>query len=75
MEEQLYRKMYPSAPTHAVRKKNLRNVGGQSQANAVLAYMDLETTSREVRYDRVVPTDQDLLDAESLLSEVVMHLV
>lgn len=75
VEDQLQRKLYPPSVSHAVRKKNLRNVWGLSQPNVVLAYMDLETGSRDCRYDLRVPTDQELADAEAQLSGVLTHLV
>lgn len=75
VEEQLQNKMFSPSSSHAVRKKNIRHVWGTAQSDAVLGYMDLETHSRETRYDGMVPTDQDLADAESQLNDVLTCLV
>ncbi len=74
VEEQLQKKLYPPSSTHQVRKRNLRNVWNQTQPKAVLAYMDLEIHSRETRYEKMIPTDQELTDAETQLQEVLANL-
>ena len=75
VEEQLQKKLYPPSSSHQTRKRNLRNVWNPTQPNAVLAYMDLETHSREARYEKMVPTDQELTDAEAQSQEVLTNLI
>lgn len=75
VEEQLQKKLYPPSSSHQTRKRNLRNVWNPTQPNAVLAHMDLETHSREARYEKIVPTDQELKDAEAQLQEVLTNLI
>ncbi len=75
IDEQLQQKGYGPSGNHSARKKNPRHIWNPSRPNAVKAYMDLETRSRETRYDGIVPTDQELTDAESQLNEVLTDLV
>ncbi len=55
VEEQLQKKLYPPSSSHQTRKRNLRNVWNPTQPNAVLAYMDFQTHSREARYEKMSP--------------------
>ncbi len=75
VEEQLQKHGYGPSGNHSARKKNLRHVWHASRPNAVKAYMDLETRSRETRYDGIVPTDPELSDAQRQLNEVLADLI
>jgi hypothetical protein len=74
VELQLQAKRYPASVTHQMRKQRMRQVWGRTALAALAAYLDLEHASRRARYDGWVPSDHELTDAETNLTQILSDI-